>query len=143
MGLVLSAYTAEKKRAIFEQLLKGEKPGEGEFDRGIWVEAKDKGRPQMGTTVYAPDTISVEFVYSDPAGGSMVLKVKLESPERIVFMPVPTWVHQEVWQGHVDGTYRFESEAKEMMAKFELELAEGKNEEWFGKRMPMNREQAF
>ena len=140
MNLILHVYVAEKKREIFDRLVKGEPPATGEFDAGVWGEVKDKGSPQMGTTTYKPSSISVEFIYRDALGANQVLKVELESPERIVFMPVPEWVHQTVWQGEVDGTFRFESEAMALYQELGLELKPEKNLAWFEKRLPTTRE---
>ena len=76
---------------IFEDLRKGLQPGQGTFDAAIWREAKAKGLPQMGTTRYSPDSIAFEFIYPDPQSTAAILTVTLNSPERIVFLPVPPW----------------------------------------------------
>lgn len=140
MGLELNQYVAEKKRAVFERLRQGMAPGEGSFDAAAFEEAKDKGVPQMGTATFRPGEIRLEFIYRDPLGANQVFTVTLEAPERIVFMPVPKWVHQTVWQGEVDGTYRFESEAFGLMKGLEREMMPGENEKWFEKRLPTTRE---
>lgn len=140
MALALNQYVAQKKREIYDRLRAGHAPDEGEFDGSVWAEAKDKGVPQMGTTVYRPDSIQVEFIYQDPLSSNLVLKVVLSAPERIVFMPVPEWVHQTIWQGEVDGTFRFESEAAAMLEVFGTELSASRNPVWFEKRLPTTRE---
>lgn len=140
MDLVLSTYVASKKREIFDRLRRGESPGEGVFDASVMAAAKDLGAPQMGTTVYAPRSIQIEFIYHDPLSSNLVLKVVLDAPERIVFLPVPEWVHQTIWQGEVDGTFRFESEARRLLGAFEGELGESENLKWFEKRLPTTRE---
>ncbi|MBX3120151.1 MAG: hypothetical protein KF784_13885 [Fimbriimonadaceae bacterium] len=136
----LNAYAAEKRLMIFEQLKQGLPPSEGEFDEQTFLDAKVKGLPQMGTTRYEPQAIYLEFIYPDPQGGSAIVTVKLDAPERIIFLPVPEWVIESIWQGDIDGSYHFESDAQALVAKFEAELTADGNEKWFGKQMAKRRE---
>ncbi len=139
MAMVLGTYVAAIKRQIFEDLLAGREPSEGDFDSAILESVKDLGQPQVGTTSYAPTHFNQEFIYR---GGDMnvVFSVKVGVPERIVFMPVPIWVMQTVWQGEVDGSFRFESEAAQLTQEFSAELEIGMNGKWFEKRLPTTRE---
>ena len=138
--MVLNTYVAQMKREIFDRLRQGIPPHIGAFDESVWTEAKDLGAPQMGTATFMPNSIQLEFIFRDPLSSNLVLLVTLDAPERIVFMPVPGWVHQEVWQGEVDGTFRFESEAFGLAKALEKELAPGENDKWFEKRLPTTRE---
>lgn len=114
----LTAYVAEKKRQIFADLERGQSPSEGSFDAELLKEAQTKQAPRMGTTRFEPRAIIVEYVYNDPSGSTLVVPVTLPAPERIVFMPVPDWVKQTIWQGEISGTFCFESEAASRLAAF-------------------------
>lgn len=133
MAQLLNSWVAGKKRAIFDELRVGQCPSEGRFEEEVWSEVKDLGSPQMGSTVYKPDKILVEFIYQSLQSAAVLLVVELDVPERVVFMPVPDWVVATIWQGEVHGSYRFESEARELLAKFEQGLETEANSEIFGK----------
>lgn len=135
----LGEWVARKKVAIWECLKEGRAPEEGEFDAGILSEALDKGSPHLGMTRYAPDCVYVEFIFQDPEKGPTVLSVRLAAPERIVYLPVPEWVVEQVWQGEVYGTYEFESVAREAVERFLHTLEPGKNREFFPAPMPRRR----
>ena len=130
----------EKRLAIFEDLKNGQPPREGEFDDAVRKEGKVKGEPQMGSTHYEPDAIFVEFIYPDPKTTSTILTVKLAPPERIVFLPVPSWVVENIWQGDIAGTFHFESEAKKLFEELGQELDVESNKKWFGPQMAKRRE---
>ena len=136
----LGAYVAEKQRKIHEELLAGHPPSEGDFDQAAFREAKIKGQPLIGAARFSPDTIALEFVFPDPKSAALVFTVTLSPPERIVFMPVPSWVIENVWQGSVDGSHRFESEAQAMLEQFSDELAANRNAGLFDKMSPMRRD---
>lgn len=136
----LNTYAAQKKREIFDRLMKDLPPSEGEFDEVLWRDAKSKGRPQMGTTVYLPDSITVEFIYSNPQGSPTIVPVKLAAPERIVFLPVPEWVVETIWQGEISGTYHFESDATKLVEAFRAQTEPEANKSLFGPQMAKRRE---
>jgi hypothetical protein len=136
----LNSYAAEKRLAFLEDLKKGLAPREGEFSEVVFKEGKVKGQPQMGTTRYEPSSIVFEFIYPDPHTTATVLSVRVAAPERIVFLPVPEWVVETIWQGEIDGSFLFESVALALVAGFQSELGAGANEKWFGKREPTRRE---
>jgi hypothetical protein len=138
--MTLNAYAAEKRLRIFEDLQQGQPPREGEYSDQTLQEGRVKGKPQMGSTRYEPHAIIVEFIYPDPKSSATVLSVRLPSPERIVFLPVPEWVIESIWQGEIDGSYQFESDARSMLKKFEAELGEEENQPWFGPRQAKRRE---
>jgi hypothetical protein len=121
-------------------LKQGLPPSQGEFNDAVWKDGKVKGHPQMGTTRYEPNAIIFEFIYPDPQTTATVLSVHLKSPERIVFLPVPEWVVETIWQGEIDGTFHFESEALGLVAAFQSELTEEGNLKWFGPRQAKRRE---
>jgi len=106
----LNAYVAARKRALYDELLTGQEPSFGEYDPALLREARAKGAPQMGSTSLSPDRITVEFIFCDQQGAT-VLPIKLEPPERIIFLPIPEWVIESIWQGEIDGSYHFESDA--------------------------------
>jgi hypothetical protein len=132
----LAAFSSEKRKLIFQELLEGHSPPIGVFNEEIFKEGKDKGKPQMGATRYEAEAIVFEFIYPNPNGAPILLSVKLGTPERIVHMPVPEWVVESVWQGEVSGSYRFQSEAEEMLEAFRSSLASHPFEE----RTPIGRQ---
>lgn len=136
----LNSYTATKRLAIFEDLRKGLPPQEGEFDPTVLEEARKKGEVQMGSTHYDPWAIYVEYIFPDPGSTATVLSVKLKAPERIVFLPVPEWVVENIWQGDVQGTFHLESEARRLYAALGAELETEQNQKWFGPQMAKRRE---
>lgn len=113
----LNAYVAARKRALYDELSTGQEPSFGEYDPTLLREARAKGTPQMGSTTLAPDRITVEFIYSDQQG-ALILPIKLQPPERIVFLPTPEWVVESIWQGEIDGSYHFESDAVVLVENF-------------------------
>jgi len=94
----------------------------------------------MGTTRYEPNAIHFEFIYPDSKSSSTVLTVTLEPPERIVFLPVPDWVVENIWQGSIAGTHHFESEAQRLVDEFKADLMPGPNGKWFEPQAPKRRE---
>src|SRR5690349_10270634 len=123
MKMNLNAYAAERRMALFEDLQRGWPPRDAEFDEAVFREGKVKGAPQMGTTRYEPHAIIFEFIYPDPKTTATVLSVRIASPERIVFLPVPEWVIETIWQGDIDGSFHFESEAMKLVGGLQAELA--------------------
>jgi hypothetical protein len=127
----LNQYAAKKRLQIFDDLRGGKTPSEGAFDEALLREARTKGTPQMGTTEYTPDSIRFEFIFPDPKGAPIVLSIILASPERIVFMPVPEWVVESIWQGEINGTPQFESDALRMLSTFRQNIESDENAEQF------------
>lgn len=138
--MTINQYSAEKRLAILEDLQRNLEPREGRFDSGVLREAKSKSTPQMGTTRYEPDAIHFEFIYPDPHGTATILVVTLTPPERIVFLPVPSWVVENIWQGDIAGTPHFESDAMRLVNQFEAELTPAENLKWFGPQQAKRRE---
>jgi hypothetical protein len=138
--MTLNQYSAERRLRILDELRKGLPPAEGEYDEALWREGKVKGDPQMGTTRYEPFSIVFEFIFPDPSTNATVLCVRLTPPERIVFLPVPPWVIESIWQGEIDGTHHFESEAYQVFEEFRKELEPEANRKWFEPRPPIGRE---
>jgi len=136
----LNAFVAEKRSKVFAELEADLAPSEGEFSHEILKEAKVKGRPQMGTTRFEPNAIVLEFIYPEKAGSTTVLAVRIAAPERILFMPVPDWVVESIWQGEIDGSYHFESEAARMLSEYADMLEAESNGKWFGPRPAKRRE---
>lgn len=136
----LSTFAAETKLAIHNELIEGNPPSLGSYDEALLREGRTKGQPQVGATRFEPQAVICEFVYPDPLGASLVFSVRVPTSERIVFMPVPDWVVESIWQGDVDGTYQFEADAQKMLETFRAELSEDLNMKWFGPRPPKRRE---
>ena len=139
----LAEYVAAKKRDLFEELSAGRDPSEGRFDAELLKEARVKGKPQIGSSEFQPNLIRLEFIYSSQTGGTIVFSVEIDSPERIVYMAVPEWVVESVWQGEVAGSYQFESDAREMLKAFENTLEEESNKEIFSGPIRKTRESPF
>lgn len=136
----LNAFAADAKKAIFDDLCRGEFPSIGSFDLAILNEARTKGVPQQGPTRFEPNAVVCEFIYGTGTGQTMIVTVKVDAPERIVFMPVPSWVVESIWQGEIDGSYHFVSHAQQNLAEFESELSSESNQNWFGPRPAKRRE---
>lgn len=135
----LNSYAATVRLRVFERLRQGLAPEEGEWDEAVRQEAKLRGAPQMGATRYEPHAIRFEFVYQDPRGGANVLTVTVPSAERIVYLPVPNWVVEIIWQGEIGGSYQFESDAERMVEAFRALLSPENNAALFGPKPPTGR----
>ncbi len=138
--MLLNEYVAKKRRSILDTLLGGNVPIEGEFDQAAFLDAMSKGRPQMGSTRYSSSRIYLEFLFVSPDSSSIVLTVELASPQRIVFMPVPKWVVESIWEGEIDGTHQFEADAQAMLSEFATGLSVEGNAKWFGPQSPKRRQ---
>lgn len=136
----LAAHAAKLRLEIFEELKLGRMPTQGTFDRTRLAEALAKGPPRMGPTRYEPWSIVVEFFFAEPGSDTMVVPIRLEPPERIVFLAVPPWVLESIWQGHVEGSFHFESDALALVAEFSKTLEPEPNGALFGPRAPTRRE---
>lgn len=137
--MILGAFAAESRLAILEALKAGLEPPTGEFDPELLKEARTKGAPQLGTTVFYPDRIVLEYIFPDPQRAATVLSVTVAAPERIVFMPVPEWVVESIWQGEVNGSYHFESHAAELLQRFADQLGAEANAEVFAGKRPLGK----
>jgi hypothetical protein len=135
----LNEWAAQKKTEIYEDLTNGKHPV-GKFDEATLRQAQVKGKPQMGATTFKPDAAGFEYIYPDTNSTATVLQVMVDPPERIVFMPVPEWVLEEIWQGDVTGSPHFESEAMEMIRRYAAELEPNANDKHFGKQPAKRRE---
>ncbi|HRF58770.1 MAG TPA: hypothetical protein PLH94_02515 [Fimbriimonadaceae bacterium] len=129
--MTLNQFVADRKRAIFDRLTKKLMPEEGVFDEALLREGFAKASPQMGTARFEPHKIHLEFVFPDPGGAAIVVTVTLDPPERIVFLPVPEWVIESIWQGEVSGSFHFETAARALAAHFIAEIEPADNAKWF------------
>ena len=137
--MILSDFVSEKRRLLFDELLAGHPPPEGTFDEDRFKEGKDKGTPQMGTVRYEPDAVLFEFIYPYALGAPILLTVRIPTPERVVFMPVPAWVVASVWEGDVAGSFRFESEARDFVRGFQTSLEPEVNKDLFYQKVEIGR----
>ena len=135
----LNEWAVKIKRTVFDELSQGNEPGLGEFDCGALTEARTLGKPQMGATVFSPNAARFEFVFAG-ANSTVVLSVSVASPERIVFLPVPSWVIESIWQGDVDGSYHFESKAESLLAELREMTEPEQNADLFGSKAPIGRQ---
>lgn len=126
----LRDWTSEQRAALFAALERGDDPPFGEYDLNLLKEAKRADRPQMGTTTYSPDAVSFEFIFH----GSIVFEVRVETPQRIVFLPVPEWVVESIWQGEISGSFHFESDVMLLLEKFERSTSPEENKALFNQR---------
>ncbi len=138
--MTLSEYVATKKKEIYDDLLQGRRPREGNYDMAALAELRSQGEPQMGSTVLEPENVSFEFIFPQNDGSAELLTVELTPPERIVFLPVPAWVVETIWQGDVDGSHHFESDAKKLMDELSASLEPLSNKKLFGRQPPKRRE---
>ena len=138
--MTLNEWAAAMKTEILEDLASGRPPRVGRHDESIFRDGLVKGKPQMGATTFQPDSAVFEFIFPDSNSTATVLQVAVDPPERIVFMPVPEWVLEEIWQGDVTGSAHFESEATTMLQRFTSELQPDANEKHFGKQPAKRRE---
>ena len=138
--MTLNEWAATVKTEIFDDLTQGKPPRVGHHDDSVLRDGLVKGKPQMGTTTFEPNAATFEYIFPDSNSTATVLQVCVDAPERIVFMPVPEWVMEEIWQGDVAGSAHFESEATEMLRRFTSELEPGMNDKWFGKQPAKRRE---
>jgi hypothetical protein len=115
----LYVVSANLRGSILEDLKLRKAPSVGQFEPEILKQAFERGEPQMGSQRFSPQGIFLEFIFPDPQKGTVILTVFCPTEERIVYLPVPKWVVENVWQGDVSGSYHFESHAQELLAAFE------------------------
>ena len=139
--MTLNEYAAAARLRILAELQAGISPSNATFSEERLREARARGKPpQMGTTRFEPHAINFEFIYPDPQGAPIVLTFTVKPPERIVFMPVPSWVVDSIWQGEINGSAHFESDAHRHLEEFKAALEPGKNEELFAEKPKVGRD---
>lgn len=136
----LTEWAAKTKRDIYQDLENGLVPSIGDFDLETLKEGRAKSSPQMGSTVYSPRSVRFEYLFNDPTSSAVVFSVVVTPPERIVFLPVPEWVVESIWQGDIDGSHHFESDAARLIEKFVDSTKPENNVALFGKKQPTHRE---
>jgi hypothetical protein len=135
----LREFVAATKRSIFEELSRRQTPSLGTVDAARLADAFSKGRPQMGATNYQPDQIEFEFIFPDPGQSPVILVVSVVPPERIVFMPVPDWVVEDIWQGEISGSFVFASDCDRMLHEFHQVLQPDSNSALFSTSTKMQK----
>ncbi|MCS6949110.1 MAG: hypothetical protein NZ520_01480 [bacterium] len=139
--MTLREFTNAARKQILEALQHKQPPPIGHFDRKAFEEAMQMREVQMGSAHYTPRSVVLEFVFwHDTPGAPLILSVEVETPEPVVFLPVPDWVQQDVWQGEVKGTFRLRSEAEQMLETFRRHVLEGENLHYFEERPAPRRE---
>lgn len=139
--MTLREFVRDQIQTIFEALKAGGAPPIGEYDPTQLKECQRRAYPQVGATNFQPDAVILEFIYQDPSLGPAVLSVRVPAPEPIVYMPVPDWVIEDVWQGDVTGSFRFLSEAERLLTAFRDQVFTEQNRAYFEKAdLPKRRE---
>ncbi|GIV09728.1 MAG: hypothetical protein KatS3mg019_1819 [Fimbriimonadales bacterium] len=129
----LREFVRDQIQTIFDALRAGNPPPVGEYDPAPLRECQRRATPQVGATRFMPDAIVLEFIFQDASLGPAVLSVRVPAPEPIVYMPVPDWVIEDVWQGDVTGSFRFRSEAERLLEAFQKQVFTEQNRAYFEK----------
>ena len=117
----LREFVTEKRTSIMEALRNHQKP-EGRVLSDRFDDAMQLPVIQFGATRYTPHSVILEFNFrSNSDDTTIIVPIAVTTPELVVFMPVPQWVHVNIWQGEVRGSFRFSSEAHELIASFSEE----------------------
>ncbi|GBC93523.1 hypothetical protein HRbin15_02014 [bacterium HR15] len=132
--MTLREFVREQTQRIYEALRQGQAPPTGEYDTATLKECMRRATVQIGTTHYRPDSVLLEFIFTEPSLGPAILTVRVPAPEPIVYMPVPDWVIEDVWQGEVTGTFRFASEAQVLLKKLHNQIFSETNILYFEER---------
>jgi hypothetical protein len=125
--------TALLRGQILEDLQAKIEPRIGQFEPETLRLALTKPSVQMGAQKFVPNGFFFEFIFPDPTAGTVILTVFVPSKERIVFLPVPNWVRQNIWQGDIEGSYYYESEVEPVLSGFRTLLSDEKNAVFFEK----------
>lgn len=136
----LSSYVGRLKRELWEDIKSNREPRVGEFDAALLANLRSKEAVQIGTATFRPDRITLEFLFPEASGVPTILSVSIAPPERIVFLPVPEWVIETIWQGDVDGSFHFESDANKLLDKFLKLVTAEENKPLFEKQLAKRRE---
>ncbi len=56
-----------------------------------------------------------------------------------MYLDVPVWVVEQIWEGDVEGSYHFESHARALVSAFTAALDEEANATQFGPKAPKRR----
>lgn len=137
---MLNGYVAELKKAILADLQAGRVPSQGTYDSALLKECQAKGSAQMGATRFTPTNIILEYVFASTIASNSVFTVTVNSPSRIVFLPIPEWVVENIWQGDITGSYHFEEDANRLYSEFGKRLEPAANVAEFEPRRPTHRE---
>jgi len=127
----LQDFVSDARRRVFDDLLQGVPPSLGSVDLDAFAKARDRGKPQLGTTRFGQQEVRLEFIYPDSRSAAILLEVRIPTAERVVFLPVPGWVVEQIWQGEITGSYAFESDAKTMLEAFSQSLTSDANLRYF------------
>lgn len=141
IAVTLREFTNATRKQILDALQRKQAPPIGHFDQKTFEEAMQMREVQMGSARYTPRSVVLEFIFlHDNPGAPLILCVEVDTPEPVVFMPVPDWVQQDVWQGEVKGTFRLRSEAERLMEAFRHHVLEEENLHYFEDRPAPRRE---
>ncbi len=132
--MTLREFVREQIQQIYGALQQGQPPPVGEYEPATLKECMRRTTVQIGTTHYRPDSILLEFIFTEPSMGPAILTIRIPAPEPIVYMPVPDWVIEDVWQGEVTGSFRFASEAQLLLKKLQNQIFSEANLLYFDER---------
>ncbi len=131
--MTLREFVREQIETTFAALKAGNPPPIGEYDPAALRECLRRAQTQVGASQFLPDAVVLEFIFQDASLGPAVLSVRIPAPEPIVYMPVPDWVVEDVWQGDVTGSFRFLSEAERLLEAFRQQVFTERNRAYFEK----------
>ncbi|MHB1461687.1 MAG: hypothetical protein ACYC1M_10440 [Armatimonadota bacterium] len=113
--MTLREFIAEKRNTIFEQLKLHQKP-EGRILSEHFDEAIQLPIIQLGAIRYTPHGVILEYSFrSEGDTQVIIIPISVHTPEPVVFLPVPHWVHAQIWQGEVKGSFHLASEARALV----------------------------
>ncbi|MBX3097666.1 MAG: hypothetical protein KF812_12480 [Fimbriimonadaceae bacterium] len=136
--MTISEFVARTKRKILEDLRSNQPPSVGRFDANALEEAKRLGEVRIGTHQIQPYSVTLEFLFGKESPS--VVTIEVDTPERVVFLPIPDWVIENIWQGDIDGSAHFESHANKLVHGFLAKLTPEANPAEFAPRPPRRRE---
>ncbi len=131
--MTLREFVRDQIQSIHAALQAGSPPPIGAYDAAQLKECQRRASVQVGASNFLPDAIVLEFIFQDASLGPAVLSVRIAAPEPIVYMPVPDWVIEDVWQGDVTGSFRFRSEAERLLEAFREQVFTERNRAFFEK----------
>lgn len=140
VAMQLNAFVSATRSELHADLCARRAPRVGSFDGELLKDLFSGKDPQLGSVRYTPHAVHFEFIYPQNGTAATVFTVDVTPPERIVFLPVPNWVVENIWEGEVTGSYVLESEVEGRLAEFRAVLDEESNQAYFGRQEPTRRQ---
>ena len=137
--MTLREFVAQHKQSLLADLEDGRIPEVGRCDEESLAEALKLSTVRVGKAEIRPNEVSFEFILTKAGGESTVHSIVVDTPERVVFMPVPSWVVETIWQGEISGSHQFESDAQKLVEQLQESLTPEQTAELFTDRKPVGR----